>query len=611
MSISTKKILKKAKEQYQLALTEKDDPYAKGQLDIIDEKIREQAEGDEQKKQYEKILAKAKEKFESEEYVVSRELFNRALRLNPNDAFPNKKINEIDKILADKAAKSKLDSLAADQLNSRYNVVLVKANNLFDKQLYSMAKEKYEAALEIKPEEKLPKERIEEIEEALAKLKEDKVLDTALANEIFANNEKVYGESVEIKEAEAGLLIQRTAVDQLYDKAQSYAEFKDSLAEIGQIDQDSSLYDKYILFSKIEFMAESAPKYFAEKGNKGREDNIEGYKDYNERIETRGKNSQEQMAENNSELNIQIDEMKERVIEEYGDKGENVEENYAAFKKRKEKVRDLYETLAEKDATSGTEIASDLALRKEITIQKNDVHEDERQQNIKEGVAYQDIQFDNRLKNTEKTLENNSEIAFQIDERKEHERLETENKGEGREVNVEKYKKFKDVLTDHNQKQQDVELRHTSEINNQLEASKDNDLSKTKVSTYGWENNVSKFNKLQDIVAETSSEIGKNDGENDYYHYEQFEEVKEIFQDKYDHANDVAAVFPEGVTEKVYQRKNNKGEVIETTIVRYVVKNNQGYEYKRVQSRWGTVHFREHQAISEASWDIETSVVTR
>ncbi len=69
----------------------------------------------------------------------------------------------------------------------------------------------------------------------------------------------------------------------------------------------------------------------------------------------------------------------------------------------------------------------------------------------------------------------------------------------------------------------------------------------------------------------------------------------------------LAEQYPQGVTEKMYERRNGNGVVIEVTIIRIVVKGNKGDEYKKVTSRWGTYHFKNGGAISEMIWDTETS----
>lgn len=64
--------------------------------------------------------------------------------------------------------------------------------------------------------------------------------------------------------------------------------------------------------------------------------------------------------------------------------------------------------------------------------------------------------------------------------------------------------------------------------------------------------------------------------------------------------------YPEGITEEMYQRKNNMGEVIEVTILRIVVNGNKADEYKKVSTRWTTNYFKNGGIITQHLWDTET-----
>jgi tetratricopeptide (TPR) repeat protein len=64
--------------------------------------------------------------------------------------------------------------------------------------------------------------------------------------------------------------------------------------------------------------------------------------------------------------------------------------------------------------------------------------------------------------------------------------------------------------------------------------------------------------------------------------------------------------YPEGITEEMYQRKNNMGEVIEVTILRIVVNGNKADEYKKVSTRWTTNYFKNGGIITQHIWDTET-----
>ena len=73
-------------------------------------------------------------------------------------------------------------------------------------------------------------------------------------------------------------------------------------------------------------------------------------------------------------------------------------------------------------------------------------------------------------------------------------------------------------------------------------------------------------------------------------------------------SNQLAEQYDEGVTEKVFQQKDARGNVKEITVVRVVVLGNKGYKYKMIKSRFAERYFKDGAPISETTWDTETTV---
>ena len=69
----------------------------------------------------------------------------------------------------------------------------------------------------------------------------------------------------------------------------------------------------------------------------------------------------------------------------------------------------------------------------------------------------------------------------------------------------------------------------------------------------------------------------------------------------------LATQYPEGITEKMFERRNGRGDVIEITILRIIIKGVKGDEYKKVSAKWGTSYFKNGGVISEYIWDTETN----
>ncbi len=123
------------------------------------------------------------------------------------------------------------------------------------------------------------------------------------------------------------------------------------------------------------------------------------------------------------------------------------------------------------------------------------------------------------------------------------------------------------------------------------------------------EKNVSNVSDYKDtkLNAEGNNAASKNG--KGYDVSQQIEAQKNVAPTAFSDANvdPLASTYPQGVTEKSFQRKNAKGEIIEFTILRIVVEGNKANEYKKVTTQWGVNYFKNGSAISQHIWDTETN----
>lgn len=120
---------------------------------------------------YSDAIARGDKAFGAKDYSGARSAYGEASGLKPAEQYPKNKTAEIDKILADIAAKDASEKA----LTEKYNAALVKADKAFAAKDYSGAKSAYSEASSLKPSEKLPKDKITEIDNLLAQIaaKED------------------------------------------------------------------------------------------------------------------------------------------------------------------------------------------------------------------------------------------------------------------------------------------------------------------------------------------------------------------------------------------------------------------------------------------------------
>ena len=187
-----KKQFEQSKSAYSQALALKpNDVYSTSQIAKADKEISDQMKllANQKAKQdaFDKAMADADKAMLAKDYNSARTSYQTALVIFPDKPQPKLKIDEIDKILKEK------------KRNDDYNAIIDEANTLLTSKNYDLAKVKYKSASILKPEEKLPSDKIKEIDQILAQQDADKQKEALL--------EKNYNDAI-------------TNANNLFDKAQ-------------------------------------------------------------------------------------------------------------------------------------------------------------------------------------------------------------------------------------------------------------------------------------------------------------------------------------------------------------------------------------------------------
>jgi len=126
--------------------------YPKQRLAIINAALADLAKQQALDKQYGTVIAGADKLLAAKSYPEAKAQYKAALALKPGEAYPAAKISEIDKTIEDIAKQKALDT--------EYNSVLASAESLFKAKSFDQARPGYEKALQLKPEEILPRRKI-------------------------------------------------------------------------------------------------------------------------------------------------------------------------------------------------------------------------------------------------------------------------------------------------------------------------------------------------------------------------------------------------------------------------------------------------------------------
>ncbi|MFZ9029097.1 MAG: carboxypeptidase regulatory-like domain-containing protein, partial [Crocinitomicaceae bacterium] len=155
--------LEEAIGKYNEAIAEKDEQYPKDQISLLEAEIEKRKKEAENQAKYEAAIQEADQLFGSDELEKAKAKYQEASDLKPSEKYPKDKIDEIEKLLKDKADQAQKDA--------EYQKLIDEADALFKAKTYEGAIAKYEEALKVKSEEAYPKDQIELCKKNLDDLK--------------------------------------------------------------------------------------------------------------------------------------------------------------------------------------------------------------------------------------------------------------------------------------------------------------------------------------------------------------------------------------------------------------------------------------------------------
>jgi tetratricopeptide (TPR) repeat protein len=129
--------------------------YPKDQLVLIQKLLKEQNE-----QNYKSAIAKADDLLKSDQLDDAATNYNEALKYKKDDVYTRQKLA----VIAKKKADIETEKNRLKTLEDQYNVLITDANNNFGNKAYPLAREKYQKALALKPNETYPKDQLAKID---------------------------------------------------------------------------------------------------------------------------------------------------------------------------------------------------------------------------------------------------------------------------------------------------------------------------------------------------------------------------------------------------------------------------------------------------------------
>ena len=171
---------------------------------------------------YDRLIARADKSFERQDYAEAKRFYEQATKVLPNETYPFDRIAEANARLSESAEPQQEPETNANRdtpsgPDRAYEDRVREGDMAFDAQNWEQARAAYEAALELKPEERYPKNRLRRLE----KLMED----TSVEAEMTVDTEsRLQDEADEIARSEA-------AANQLADEQARLLEAEREAAE--------------------------------------------------------------------------------------------------------------------------------------------------------------------------------------------------------------------------------------------------------------------------------------------------------------------------------------------------------------------------------------------
>jgi len=157
---------KEAIKEYEIASKLKDnEEYPKTQIAAANDKINELAGAEERKKQFEQLKKDGEKAFASKQLGEAKDKFTQANSIIEGDAFVLGKLSEIEKLEQENAN--------AQAKEEQYKGFMAQGETALSGESYQEAKTFFEQARDLKPTEKLPKDKLDFIEKKLKEQEAD------------------------------------------------------------------------------------------------------------------------------------------------------------------------------------------------------------------------------------------------------------------------------------------------------------------------------------------------------------------------------------------------------------------------------------------------------
>lgn len=598
-------------EKYQEASALKsEESYPKNRIAEAEDRIEERkarmadAEAEEARQakldEFNQLINEGETFLSNESFEDARSKFQEAAALMPDKNLPQQKLAEVDEAIAARESEMEAEERAARQaeLDAQFDELIEQADANFDNGDFEAARQDYQAALEIKPNEKYPSSRLDRIDEKIAS-KQQSAEEERLAEQ--RAEEEAARKAEEEKRRREERASERLAEEQRLERLEEKKREQERLAEERRKQEEADKERERDLLSNVDASKEDqVEKFFSEarKSDLEKRDRQveEDKKRYQQDRAEYSEAAEKSIAQRQEEINLKKEKREEihregdRVLEQNRESNRDLKklnreniDSYVDISERKrsynlgeaQRKADNYNALAQNDNLREEQIEKVEEKKQQYREQQNQQREagEELREKNEEKVA----EHRSRLQNMERDGEDQrQEKIAQIDSREEQYREQQQsfakNANERRQSNYEQLKK--------KEKESEKITKNTAE-----EIPNDN-----------WEE-IQRVKERQENFKRTKereSELRRQ------INYSEQHKKKGAEPPSYDDYNlpEGAEDLAEGVTETSYDMMGGKMIVIE----RKVRIGNKVDVYKKVSSKHSTYYFKNDRSITESTW---------
>jgi hypothetical protein len=572
---------------------------------LIDEALSSAMAAEQKEKRYKELIDLGRKNIGSKEYQVALRNYEEAKTLKPGEKLPVDKIAEIEKILADLAAKEAADranesaNAEAERIDREYKALIASADKKFDGEQLEEAKTDYIAASQLKSAEKYPKSRIQRIDELLAEK-------SAANSNALAEEQRRKAEADRLAQEEADRLEREKREASMDAERQKKLEAEE--AERERLAQEKA---------RKEEEERRRNEAFANNANSSTEDEAERY--YREAHEN------EQRAKGKTIEQIKQD-RKDDITEYTADANQRRNENLEERDAVNEKLEVIYRD-GELNRAGKVDDKAREKDRTQTTLQTFDANSQARRDDYKEeeyakgesysALAMNDLNRAERIDNVERdkqTYQSNNDSyisksgAIRQDNEYEAERQKESNRNQAN--------RGEDIRLN-NASDKETEKAANSEYYRDVTGAADERLASNYEGAEDKKKQYRDISEGKEVLLETNEYNVKKEKENNsYFLSDRSEEAdlrksdkrSELFdKDKGKQKDYDEYILPpgaqdieEGIEERSYEEGNKM--VIERTVKR----GNKVDIFRKVISKTGTYYFKNGRSITEVQWKRET-----